>query len=260
MCYDVKSSLRSQLKRAKHYGDTKKIAEIEKELAPLTDLPIHHRQGHSHPKLLIYTNESPEVPVVSQWGLVPFWVKDNTQRKSISKSTLNARGETIFEKASFRDSAKKKRCLIYVDGFYEHHHFKPENESKAKTYPFYIHRKDGEPIIFAGLWSEWLDKETGELINTFSIVTTEGNDLLTKIHNNPKLKGPRMPVILPDELADKWLNPNEEELDKQVLEDLIKPYPEEELTAYTVGRLRGKDYAGNVEEISNEVVYEELVF
>ncbi|WP_299431613.1 SOS response-associated peptidase [uncultured Aquimarina sp.] len=254
MCYDVKSSLRSQLKRAKHYGDESKIREIEEKLIPHTDLPIFHRQGHSHPKLLIYTNEDPETPVVSQWGLVPFWVKDNTQRKSISKNTLNARGETIFEKASFRDSANKKRCLIYVDGFYEHHHY------KGKPYPFLIHRKDNEPIIFAGLWSEWVDKETGEMFNTFSIVTTEGNALLSKIHNNPKLKGPRMPVILPDELADKWLLPNSEELDKQVLEDLIKPYPEEELTAYTVDRLRGKSYMGNVEEISNEVVYEELEF
>ncbi|WP_378181106.1 SOS response-associated peptidase [Aquimarina sp. SS2-1] len=187
-------------------------------------------------------------------GLVPFWVKDNAQRNSISKSTLNARGETIFEKASFRDAAKRKRCLIYVDGFYEHHHY------KSKTYPFYIHRKDGEPIIFAGLWSEWLDKETGELQNTFSIVTTEGNELLTKIHNNPKLKGPRMPVILPDEFADKWLHPDEGELDQQILQELIQPYPEEELIVYTVGRLRGKDYAGNVEEISNKVIYDDLEF
>lgn len=254
MCYDVKTSLEAQLKRAKHYNDEKAINEINEKLVPLTDLPIHHRQGHSHPKMLIYTNESPKYPMVSQWGLIPFWSKSLTDAKKFWNNTLNARGETIFEKLSFRESAKHKRCLIYLDGFYEHHHY------KGKTYPFLIFRKDHEPMIMAGLWSEYTDKETGEILNTFSIVTTSGNELLSKIHNNPKLKEPRMPVIIPDELANEWLMDYNDELDRKRIEELMQCYPKEELEAYTVDRLRGKEYMGNREEITHKFDYKELIF
>ena len=98
----------------------------------------------------------------------------------------------------------------------------------------------------------------GEVITSFSIVTTEGNPMMARIHNNPKLAGPRMPLILPDELADKWLEPCQDAADRQALEELIRSYPEEELAAYTVGKLRGKSYPGNVPEITTEVAYPEL--
>jgi putative SOS response-associated peptidase YedK len=139
-----------------------------------------------------------------------------------------------------------------VDGFYEHHHH------KGKTYPFHIYRSDRNPLIFAGLYSDWADPETGEVVTTFSIVTTEGNPMMARIHNNPKLSGPRMPLILPDELADRWLNPVSDELDQQELQELIRSYPEEVLAAHPVGKLRGRDYKGNLEGISEEVVYPEL--
>jgi putative SOS response-associated peptidase YedK len=204
--------------------------------------------------LLIYTDRSLNFPEVATWGLVPHWVKGDEQRKKLWNQTLNARGETIFEKPSFRNAAKNNRCIVYVDGFYEHHHF------GGKTYPFYIHRKDLEPLALAGLWSEWTDNGTGGSINTFTIVTTEGNPLLAKIHNNPKLKGPRMPFILPLELEDKWLIHIDDEVDQKSIEELIQSYPEEELTAHTVTRLRGKEYIGNVKEVSDSFEYEELEF
>ena len=254
MCYDIKASLEAQLKRAKRYGDEDAIREIEEKLVPFTDLPIHHTSGFQHPKLLIYTDRSPDFPEVSVWGLVPHWVKDQNQLKKLWNNTLNARGETIFEKPSFRWAARHNRCLIYVDGFYEHHHF------KGKTYPFYLHRKDLQPMAFAGLWSEWTDPETGEVKNTFSIVTTEGNELLAKVHNNPRIKGPRMPLILPEELTDKWLEPTTDDLDIKAVQELIRSYPAEALEAYTVHRLRGKEYQGNVPEINEPVTYSELEF
>lgn len=254
MCYDIKASLEAQLNRANRSGDKKAMEEILEDLVPLTDLPLHHASGFSHPKILIYTDRSPDFPEVSSWGLVPHWVKDEAQLKKLWNNTLNARGETIFEKPSFRDAAKNSRCLIYIDGFYEHHHF------KGKTYPFFIRSRDRKPIPLAGLWSEWYDKETKTVLNTFSIVTTDGNSLLAKIHNNPKLKGPRMPLILSPSMEDQWLNPVHGNLDKKELQTLIMPYPENELEAYTVGKLRGKEYVGNVPEISNEKVYEELQF
>ncbi|TYB77950.1 SOS response-associated peptidase [Bizionia saleffrena] len=254
MCYDIKASYKAQLYRAKRKGDLAAVEEILENLIPLTDLPSHHISGFSHPELLIYTDDSPDFPTVATWGLVPHWVKDEVQMKKFWNNTLNARGETIFEKPSFRQAAKNNRCLIYVDGFYEHHHF------NNKTYPFFIQRKDENPIALAGLWSEWINPETNGRMNTFSIVTTVGNSMLAKIHNNPKIKGPRMPLILPPALEDNWLNTIDDELDKQKIQELIQSSPEEELKAHTVRKLRGKDYIGNIPEISNEFIYEELEF
>ncbi|WP_299393850.1 SOS response-associated peptidase [uncultured Gelidibacter sp.] len=252
MCYDVKISLESQLKRAARRGDASAVDEIMEKLIPLTDLPLFHASGFTHPEVLIYTDRSPDYPEVATWGLVPHWVNDAEQLKKTWNTTLNARGETIFKKPSFRESAKNSRCLIYADGFYEHRHF------NKKTYPYFIFRKDKEPMIFAGLYSEWTNPEHGGKLNTFSIVTTTANTILSKIHNNPKLKEPRMPVILPDALADKWLIGYDDPLDKTALEDLIKAYPHDALDAYTVTKLRGKDYMGNTEEISEPLYYEEL--
>ena len=113
-------------------------------------------------------------------------------------------------------------------------------------------------MIFAGLYSEWNNPETGGTMNTFSIVTTRGNAMLSKIHNNPKLDGPRMPVILPDALADRWLVDYKDERDKQSIVALIKEYPSEELLAHTVQKLRGKNSLGNSAEVSEYYDYQEL--
>ena len=113
-------------------------------------------------------------------------------------------------------------------------------------------------MTVAGLWSEWLDKETGELVNSFTIVTTKANPLLTKIHNNPKLNEARMPVILADEDIDTWLAPINSPEDKAKVNALIRPWTGEELTAHTVRRLRGKEAIGNVPEATQEYHYPEL--
>ena len=244
MCYDVQAKLEAQLKRAKRKGYQDLIEEFEKDLEP-----FYHVSGFAHPRLIIYTHEEPYTPVIATWGLIPFWVKDNAQKVKLWNNTLNARGESIFEKPSFRNSAKSKRCLLQIDGFFEHHH------AKGKTYPYFITRKDKEPITIAGLWDEWLDKETGEIIKSFSIVTTKANELMAKIHNNPKLREPRMPLIVSNDTEDSWLDPK---TSKEEIIKLIQPYPTIELTAHTVKRLRGKDYLGNVPEISEEFEYEEL--
>ncbi len=254
MCYDIKASLEAQLKRARRKNNLQAIEEILEKLVPLTDLPIYHASGFSHPELLIYTDQSPYFPQVATWGLVPNWVRNEDQMLKMWNTTLNARGETIFEKPSFRNAAKHNRCLLYVDGFYEHHHF------KGKTYPFFIQRKNKEPFVFACLWSEWDNYENGGKLTTFSIVTTKGNPMLAKIHNNPKLEGPRMPLILPSELEDKWLATVRDDFDIKQIRELIQEYPEEELEAFTVQRLRGKEYMGNVEATSEPFTYEELQF
>lgn len=249
MCYDIKASLEAQLAKAKKDQDYLAVEEIMEKLIPLTDLPLYHASGFSHPSILIYTDRSPEFPEVATWGLIPHWVKDDEQQKKIWNNTLNARGESIFEKPSFRTAANNNRCVLYIDGFYEHHHF------NNKTYPFYIYRKDKEPMVLAGLWSEWKN-EQGGILRTFTIVTTRGNSLMAKIHNNPKLKEARMPLILNETSIDKWLS----NTGQHTIEELIQPYNENKLETHTVGRLRGREYLGNLEEISNPFVYQELEF
>lgn len=254
MCYDIKSSLEKQLRRAILDGDKAAIDQINEKLSIFTpdQIELHHSSGFDHPNLIIYTNKEPYKPILSQWGLVPHWVKNVNQKNSLWNRTVNARGESIFENPSFRSSAKSQRCLIYLEGFYEHRHF------KGKTYPYFISHKKEELFAVAGLYSTWFDKEMESMLNTFSIVTTKANKLMSKIHNNPKLAEPRMPLILPKALENNWLEPIIDENDKKLLQELIQPYPDNELRAYTVGKLRGKDAVGNVKEVSNEVEYSAL--
>ena len=176
MCFDVKTNLETQLKRAisKTPDTTLDLFNNIKNQFPEN---YFHVSGFSHPKMIIYTNENPYKPTLSQWGLIPFWAKDEKHATSIRTKTLNARGETIFEKPSFRKAAKSNRCIIHIDGFYEHHHL------NNKTYPFFIFRKDHQPISIAGLWDEWVNKNTGEVFNSFSIITTKANHLMKFIHN-----------------------------------------------------------------------------
>lgn len=248
MCYNVKALLQSQLKRAQRQGRLEEAQEILHKLIEMEVPDLHQVSGFSHPQLLIYT-EKDSLPVVATWGLVPNWVNNEDQKLKLWNTTLNARGETIFEKPAFRESAKWKRCLIYLDGFYEHHHF------NGKTYPFFVQKKDAEPFAVAGLWAEWTDPKTHKRLITFSIVTTEGNKMMTKIHNNPKLEGPRMPVILPHELEDVWINPQKSQIE---LSQLMLPFPEDLLQSHTVSRISGKESKGNIPDADKEFSYEEL--
>ncbi len=256
MCYTAEAGTQIALKYAKHRGDVHAIEELELELERLQILkePKFHVSGFTHPKLLVFTNEAPFKPQEFVWGLIPGWTKTLADGMKFWNNTLNARGETIFEKPSFRSSAKSKRCLIYVDAFYEFHHY------SGKKYPFRIAMKDKEPITFAGLWEEWVDKQSGEIWNTCTIVTTVGNPLMTKIHNNPKAEGPRMPVILSKDVQDEWLIDCKTDQDKKHLESLIKPFPEDLLEAHTVRPLLGKSAAPNTAEVEKEYVYPEIKF
>lgn len=240
------------LRIAKSRGNKDAAEKLTRLMNPFPELDLHYANAFTHPRLVVYTDAAPCDPQLSIWGLVPSWVKDNDQRKQLWNQTLNARGESIFEKPAFRASAQKKRCLVHVEGFYEHHHF------GKKTYPYFIHLKDRPHFALAALWEQWKDKETGEQLHTFSIVTTEGNDLLKRIHNNPKLEGPRMPVILTEAEEDLWLSPIHSPADEGAIKALIKPYPAEAMAAHPVRTLLGKEGIGNAEGASDPFEYPEL--
>jgi putative SOS response-associated peptidase YedK len=251
MCYSAEAAIKAELDYATHRGDNAdRVAELLQRLKDIQTEKYWHVSGFSHPKILVFTDKDPYNPQAFNWGLIPSWVKDWDSAKKLRTQTLNARGETIFEKPSFRTSAKSKRCLVYLDAFYEHHHI------GKNTFPFRISLKSNEPMIIAGLWEEWVNKETGEILPTFTIVTTSGNQIMATIHNNPKAEiGPRMPVILSKEDQDAWLDSKASQKD---IEALIKPCDENLLKFHTVNRINGKAYIGNKPEIREPFKYAEV--
>lgn len=252
MCYSAEAAIRAELDYAIHRGDkADRIAELVQRLQEIRWEKYYHVSGFAHPKIMVFTDKDPYKPQAFNWGLIAPWCKDEVTAKKSMQQCLNARGETIFEKASFKASAKSKRCLVYLDAFYEHHHI------GKNTFPFRISLKDEKPMPVAGLWTEWANPQgTGEVINTFTIVTTKGNPLMAKIHNNPKAEmGPRMPVILSKETQDAWLDSKATQKD---IEELIKPCDENLLQFHTVNRLNGKAYMGNKPEIREPFKYAEV--
>jgi putative SOS response-associated peptidase YedK len=169
--------------------------------------------------LLAIPNDGAHTANFFLWGLIPVWAKD----PSIGSRLINARGETIAEKPSFRGSFKYKRCLILADGFYE---WKSNPGKKIKT-PYFIHMKDRKPFAFAGLWDSW-ESPDGASIKTCTIITTEPNQLLEPIHN-------RMPVILHPREYEKWLDGSSQTPNS--LLQLIKPFPAEAMSVYPVSTL-----------------------
>lgn len=159
--------------------------------------------GFQFPLTPVITNKKPETIQFFQWGLIPFWAKDD----NIKKNTLNAKLETIHEKPSFRNIVNN-RCLVLADGFYEWQWLDEKGKQKQK---YELTLPENEAFGFAGLWSEWLNKTTGEIIKSYSILTTEANELMSKIHNTKK----RMPIIVSINHEQNWLNGQELIMDNE---------------------------------------------
>lgn len=154
--------------------------------------------------------------VLLHWGLIPSWAND----PKIGNRMINARGETVAEKPSFRTALKRRRCLVLADGFFE---WKKEGKSKQ---PYFIRMKDEGPIAFAGLWEHW--NKNGLTIESCTIITTSANKLMSELHD-------RMPVILSGNDIDVWLDRKVE--DSETLLPMLDPYPDDEMEAYPVSTL-----------------------
>ena len=152
-----------------------------------------------------------------RWGLIPPWA--NTP--AVGSRMINARAETVAQKPAFRAALKRRRCLVLADGFYEW-----RKMGRART-PMRIAMESGDPFAFAGLWSIWKDPE-GNAIPSCAIITTQANDLLRPIHN-------RMPVILPKDVEEFWLDRDVQ--DSDALADVLTSYPSDLMQAYPVSTL-----------------------
>ncbi|MFZ1689048.1 MAG: SOS response-associated peptidase [Flavobacteriales bacterium] len=194
------------------------------------------------PMLPVFTVEDPLTPQEMRWGLIPPWATKDPDGFLKKASTYNAisvgpEGETFYDKPSFRNAAKKEqRCLIPATGFFEFHHL------GKQTFPHYIHLKSRALFFMAGIYDN----------GTFSILTTEANPLMAFVHNSKK----RMPVILPQELEQTWLTAG---LTKEDVLAMCKPYPVDDMEAWTVSRLitsRSED--PDQEAVRQKVDYPEL--
>lgn len=212
-----------------HYALQAEIPTLEDRFGASFDNPAFgpddHVQAFTHPALPVVASDSPTRLRLFGWGLIPSWARAE-QVADLRRQTPNARAEGIFEKPSFRDAARHRRCLVPATGFFEWKH-----EGKKKI-PYFITTTDGEPFAFGGLWSEWADRQTGKILYTFSIVTTEANPLMAKIHNTKR----RMPLILPRQQEAAWLNVR---LPQGEVENLLVPFPEEAMRAQQLDQVPG---------------------
>lgn len=180
-------------------------------------LPQGPQSGFDHPRLPVIVAGEPDRIQLLEWGLIPAWATAG-QARTLPNQTLNARAESVFEKASFRESILLRRCLVLVDGFFEWQH---EGTQKLK---FLLTVQDDGPFALGGLWAEWRDPASGQQRGTFSIVTTEANPLMARIHNTKR----RMPLMLLPEQEAEWLNLA---LSPGQIARLMGPFPEARMKA-----------------------------
>lgn len=183
---------------------------------PLVDDPGgHFNLAPTQEAAVVVEHDQRRAITAYRWGLIPSWARD----PKIASRLFNARAETVATSGAFRDSFRKRRCLVPADGFYE---WRREGSSRQ---PFLIHRTDGAPLALAGLWSAWRDPVTEQVRRTFTILTTTPNELVATLHD-------RMPVILDPQDWDLWLDPALADVGE--LHGLLRPAPPGPLELYPV--------------------------
>jgi putative SOS response-associated peptidase YedK len=173
--------------------------------------------------------DEPPTRVLSllRWGLVPSWAKS----PSVGDRQINARAESVTERPSYRRAFERRRCIIPADAFYEWKAVEGQGRARAPRVPYVVRRRDGEPLAFAGLWEIWRDPDVAgdddpdAWLRTCAIVTTRANELLSPVHE-------RMPVVLPEDAWDTWLDPRTGDPDG--LQRMLEPSPNDWFEVYEV--------------------------
>ena len=210
--------------------------------------PVYHEVAGTDSLWPILVMQQGKRKMISAlWGLIPFYAKTRKDADLYRFKLVNARQETIFENNTFQYAIAKRRCIIPSTGFFEHHH---EVGGKRKI-PFFIRQKETLILSLAGIYSTWVDKETGEVLTSYSIITTSANELMAKIHNGGDSPG-RMPLMLEKDMIDKWLNPatNLEDI-KQILGYKTAA---DQMQAHPVFTVRGKN------KLSGEAIIDECQY
>lgn len=221
----------------KYYGfDSSLPALLDDQFLDLESQyqPFYIASGFDHPEVLL-VDQNFKLSYKS-WGLIPHWVANDEQAYELSNKTINARAETCLEKPSFKEAMQNGRSVILMDAYYEHHH------SGNGVYPYRFFRPDGHQVAVACAADSCAYQDTNK--HSFSILTTQGNEKAKLVHNNPKKKEPRMPLILEsaEDVASYLFHGNE----KDVLNSLSQKARQCELKAQSVAR-----FIGNIKEKNN---------
>ncbi|HZH87073.1 MAG TPA: SOS response-associated peptidase [Brumimicrobium sp.] len=201
MCYNVQQK-----------ATIKQLTEQFKAQFKMPSLynPKENINGFDFPLLPVLKDDSPDVFQFLNWGLIPHWAKDEDMRKN----TLNAKLETIGEVASFKD-INEQRCILPVTGFYEWKWL----DSKGKRKEKYRIQLKNEPVFgLAGLYNSWTNPQNGEIVDSFSLLTTSANEIMAEIHNIKK----RMPLIMDTQQAKEWLSKGDIQLNDDLLTECIE--------------------------------------
>jgi putative SOS response-associated peptidase YedK len=211
MCFYIGIDI-SRSEHIKLKGKKKKIKDyelnVQQPMASGFDYPLW-------PVLKPTDHGNDFVPEMMHWEFIPSYIKSlnallhfrkgglnpKTGKKDFPHNTLNAIGEEILTKPTYKEAALKRRCLVLASGFYEWRHFTPLG-GKDTAYPYFLRLKEHEYFFMAGIYNPWIDEQTGEMVDSFSILTTSANSLLEQVHNKKK----RMPVMLPEEEAAEWIS------------------------------------------------------
>lgn len=186
--------------------------------------PSYYYHAFGLPEIPAICSNDPGKIKLLRWGLIPSWTRSLADANEIRYKTFNARAESIEKKPSYSLAVKSKRCIIPVRGFYEWQH------SGKEKIPWYIYLPDSDIMSLAGLFDEWTDSSTGEKYTTFTIVTTDANELMAEIHNSAR----RMPVILERNAESGWID---ESLQASEAVKLLTAIPSEKLKAHTISPL-----------------------
>ena len=211
-------------------GATINLSGTTKQLDPI-NRPL--QSGFSYHNWPIIKGSTQNFTIENaHWELIAPWVK-TTQEVQVGRekfNTLNATAERLLESKLFKPATLNQRCLILSSGFYEWRHYKPAGAKKEIAYPYFITLKNQSLFYMAGIFQPWTDKETGETMDTFSIVTTKANAFMEQIHNKKK----RMPTILTEAQASEWLNPSLSE--SKIMELASITSDANQLRAYTLDK------------------------
>lgn len=228
------------------------------------DWRFNYNTAPTHVMPVIVKGASKNEVRFMRWGLVPAWAE--SVKDAAKYSLINARAEEILTKKSYSEAFKKRRCIVPLSGFYEWRRGPsvsrpsrkessqgmlpldgldlPALTSPAQTKtPFAIRLKGDEIMSVAGVWEHWVDKKSGEVVDSFAIITTSSNEIMSSIHD-------RMPVILRKEDEGEWLDPSNQDVLK--LKELLRPCPTEWLEMYEVSNLVNSP-KNNVPEVLEKV-------
>ena len=195
------------------------LEELQQKYGAVPDgsFPVepNYNVAPSHHMPVILERDHERIIRPHRWGLVPFWA-DSVKT---GYSMINARGESLTKKKSFQKPFKSQRCIVPATGFYE---WKTTDSGK---YPHFIQRKQPDLMHFAGLWERWNDEENDDVVHSYTIITTDANKPMEELHD-------RMPAMLMPKEFDTWLDPSFN--DTKALEDLIHPWPDDDINFYRI--------------------------